>query len=136
MTAMRGDDLDWRSGRHGAYVWYANDELEEVLKEAFSMYLVENGLGVRVFHSIGGMEREVLAMVRGLTERTGGGSEHLHVGWDGEHFPGDLCSAGVGAGDKAGDHGTGIRRSPFGAPGIEQGGSSARPDGEARSCWR
>ncbi len=85
MTAMRGEDLDWRSGRHGAYVWYANDELEEVLKEAFSMYLVENGLGVRVFHSIGNMEREALAMVRGLLSApedaasifTSGGTESI-----------------------------------------------------------
>lgn len=85
MAGMRGNDLDWRAGRHGAYVWYANDELEEVLKEAFSMYLVENGLGVRVFHSIGGMEREVLAMVRGLLSAppdaasifTSGGTESI-----------------------------------------------------------
>lgn len=31
---MRGNDLDWRNGRHGAYVWYANDDLEEVPKAA------------------------------------------------------------------------------------------------------
>lgn len=66
MTAMRGNDLDWRNGRHGAYVWYANDELEHVLKESFSMFLVENGLGMRAFPSIGRMENEVLAMVRTL----------------------------------------------------------------------
>lgn len=85
MAAMRGDDLDWRSGRHGAYVWYANDDLEHVLQEAFGMYLVENGLGVRVFHSIGGMEREVLAMVRSLLSApdgaasifTSGGTESI-----------------------------------------------------------
>lgn len=85
MEAMRSDDLDWRAGKHGAYVWYADADLEHVLKEAFSMYLVENGLGVRVFHSIGGMERDVLAMVRGLLHApedgasifTSGGTESI-----------------------------------------------------------
>jgi glutamate/tyrosine decarboxylase-like PLP-dependent enzyme len=63
---MRANDLDWRGGRHGAYVWYANDELEDVLREAFGMFLVENGLGMRAFPSIARMENEALAMVRGL----------------------------------------------------------------------
>jgi sphinganine-1-phosphate aldolase len=66
MTAMREADLDWRHGRHGAYVWYANDDLEHVLRESFGMFLVENGLGVRAFPSIGRMENEVLSMVRDL----------------------------------------------------------------------
>ena len=63
---MRANDLDWKHGRHGAYVWYANDELEDVLREAFGMFLVENGLGMRAFPSIARMENEVLSMVRGL----------------------------------------------------------------------
>lgn len=66
MTAMRETDLDWKHGRHGAYVWYANDDLEHVLRESFGMFLVENGLGVRAFPSIGRMENEVLSMVRAL----------------------------------------------------------------------
>jgi len=85
MREMRGDDLDWRSGRHGAFVWYANDDIEEVLKAAYSMYMVENGLGVRVFHSLARMESEVLAMVRGLLSApdgaasifTSGGTESI-----------------------------------------------------------
>jgi sphinganine-1-phosphate aldolase len=66
MQAMRANDLDWRGGRHGAYVWYANDQLEAVLREAFGMFLVENGLGMRAFPSIARMENETLAMVRSL----------------------------------------------------------------------
>ena len=78
MEAMRGHDLDWKRGRHGAFVWYANDELEHVLREAFGMFLVENGLGVKAFPSIGRMESEVLAMVRGLlpVTKTARGSSH------------------------------------------------------------
>ena len=28
MQGMRSRDLDWRHGRHGAYVWYADDDLD------------------------------------------------------------------------------------------------------------
>jgi len=88
MEAMRGHDLDWKRGRHGAFVWYANDELEHVLREAFGMFLVENGLGVKAFPSIGRMESEVLAMVRGLLHGdedsagifTSGGTESIFQG--------------------------------------------------------
>ncbi|WP_098502659.1 pyridoxal phosphate-dependent decarboxylase family protein [Tepidiforma thermophila] len=66
MEAMRAGDLDWRHGRHGAYVWYASDELEHVLREAFGMFLVENGLGIRVFPSLARMEAEVLEAVADL----------------------------------------------------------------------
>src|SRR5512134_1184165 len=85
MAAMREHDLDWRRGRHGAYVWYADDDLEHVLREAYGMFLVENGLGVRVFHSIQRMEAEVLATVAGLLHApegsagifTSGGTESI-----------------------------------------------------------
>ena len=87
MSAMRDHDLDWRHGRHGAYVWYANDDLEPVLQEAFSMFLVENGLGMRAFPSIARMENEVLGMVRSLLSGddetagifTSGGTESIFL---------------------------------------------------------
>ena len=84
---MREGDLDWKHGRHGAYVWYANDHLEEVLREAFGMFLVENGLGMRAFPSIARMENETLSMVRGLLHGddetagifTSGGTESIFL---------------------------------------------------------
>ncbi len=85
MSAMRDHDLDWRRGRHGAYVWYADDDLEHVLREAYGMFMVENGLGLRVFPSIQRMESEVLAIVAGLLHApddsagvfTSGGTESI-----------------------------------------------------------
>lgn len=87
MSAMRTGDLDWRNGRHGAYVWYADDDLEHVLREAFGMFMVENGLGIRVFPSIARMEREVLGTVAWLLSGddesagvfTSGGTESIFV---------------------------------------------------------
>jgi sphinganine-1-phosphate aldolase len=85
MAAMREGDLDWRRGRHGAYVWYADDGLEHVLREAYGMFMVENGLGIRVFPSIQRMEAEVLSIVAGLLHApadaagifTSGGTESI-----------------------------------------------------------
>ncbi len=87
MDGMRAHDLDWRHGRHGAYVWYDGDPLEEVLREAYGMFMVENGLGIRVFPSIGRMEREVLDTVAGLLSApetsagvfTSGGTESIFL---------------------------------------------------------
>jgi glutamate/tyrosine decarboxylase-like PLP-dependent enzyme len=87
MLAMRGEDLDWRRGRHSVYVWYAGDELEMVLREAYSLFLVENGLGLRAFPSLRRMEEETLAMVRGLLSAddraagifTSGGTESIFL---------------------------------------------------------
>ncbi len=87
MEAMREHDLDWRRGRHGAYVWYANEELETVLREAYGMFMTENGLGIRVFPSIARMEQEVLEIVSGLLDGgddtagifTSGGTESIFL---------------------------------------------------------
>ena len=87
MEAMREHDLDWRNGRHGAYVWYAGEALESVLASAYTMFMVENGLGIRVFPSIERMEREVLECVQGLLHApdgaagifTSGGTESIFL---------------------------------------------------------
>ena len=75
MAAMRREDLDWRGGRHAAYVWFASDDVERVAERAYTAFMVENGLGARVFPSLRQMEAEVIAAVAGLLngdERTAG----------------------------------------------------------------
>lgn len=87
MLAMRREDLDWRRGRHSVYVWYADDELEMVLRQAYSLFLVENGLGLRAFPSLRRMEEETLAIVRALLSAdddaagifTSGGTESIFL---------------------------------------------------------
>src|SRR5262245_30894602 len=87
MLAMRRDDLDWRRGRHSVFVWHADDELEMVLRQAYSLFLVENGLGLRAFPSLARMEEETLAIVRGLLSAdagaasifTSGGTESIFL---------------------------------------------------------
>jgi glutamate/tyrosine decarboxylase-like PLP-dependent enzyme len=87
MTALKRDDLDWRRGRHAAYVWHASDEVEHVAREAYSLFMTENGLGQRAFPSLRKMEADVVAMVRGLLrgadevcgQMTSGGTESIFV---------------------------------------------------------
>lgn len=66
MAALKADDLDWRRGRHAAYVWHASDEIEHVAQSAYAMFFTENGLGARVFPSLRRMETDVVGIVASL----------------------------------------------------------------------
>ena len=87
MTDLKRDDLDWRGGRHAAFVWHAGDEVERVAREAYALFMTENGLGLRVFPSLRRMEGEVVAMVAGLVggdaavrgHMTSGGTESIFL---------------------------------------------------------
>ena len=52
MTDLKRDDLDWRGGRHAAFVWHADESVERVAREAYGLFMTENGLGLRVFPSL------------------------------------------------------------------------------------
>jgi glutamate/tyrosine decarboxylase-like PLP-dependent enzyme len=55
-------DADWREGKTAVYVFNAGPEVAEVQKEAYSLYISENGLGPLAFPSLAQMEREVIQM--------------------------------------------------------------------------
>jgi glutamate/tyrosine decarboxylase-like PLP-dependent enzyme len=88
MAAFKRDDLDWRRGRHAAYVWHASDDVEHVAQQAYTLFMTENGLGApRAFPSLRRMEGDVIAMVRELLDgdadvagqMTSGGTESIFV---------------------------------------------------------
>ena len=87
MADLKGNDLDWRGGRHAAFVWHADDEVERVAREAYALFMTENGLGLRVFPSLRRMEADVVAMVAGLVggntavrgHMTSGGTESIFL---------------------------------------------------------
>ena len=62
LETFRGKDVDWRSGRTWAYVYDPGKETEEVVKQAFSSYLSENGLDPTAFPSALALENEIVAM--------------------------------------------------------------------------
>ncbi|SMQ57656.1 Glutamate or tyrosine decarboxylase [Altererythrobacter xiamenensis] len=55
-------DANWREGKTAVYVFNAGPELTQVQKEAYSLYMSENGLGPMAFPSLAQMEREVIQM--------------------------------------------------------------------------
>jgi hypothetical protein len=87
MNDLKRDDLDWRRGRHAAFVWHADDAVETVAREAYALFMTENGLGMRVFPSLRRMEADVVAMVAGLLggdasvmgHMTAGGTESIFL---------------------------------------------------------
>ena len=84
---LKRDDVDWRRGRHAAFVWHADEEVEQVAREAYALFITENGLGLRVFPSLRRMEADIVAMVRHLLggdaavtgHLTGGGTESIFL---------------------------------------------------------
>ncbi|WP_299772115.1 aspartate aminotransferase family protein [uncultured Pseudoteredinibacter sp.] len=78
-------DLNWREGRVFSYVYDAGPEAMSLLKEAFNMYLTENGLDPTTFPSAMELEKDVLRMALDLMNGgpeaegsfTSGGTESL-----------------------------------------------------------
>ncbi len=71
MRALQDGDADWHSGRIWSLVYFAGDDVAEVLKEAYTTFLYTNGLSVAAFRSLQKLESEVIAMTAELL----GGSE-------------------------------------------------------------
>jgi sphinganine-1-phosphate aldolase len=82
LERYREGDMPWRDGRTWAYVYDPGREAEEVIKEAFSMYLTENGLDPTVFPSALRLETELIAIA----------ASHLRGD---EHVVGNFTSGGT-----------------------------------------
>jgi glutamate/tyrosine decarboxylase-like PLP-dependent enzyme len=85
LGAYRADDMPWREGRTWAYVYDPGRDAEEVIQQAFTMYLTENALDPTVFPSALRLENDLVAMaaahLRGDAEVCGnftsGGTESI-----------------------------------------------------------
>ena len=66
MLARGVDDAKWREGKTAVYVFNAGEDVLEVQKQAYTMYMSENGLGPLAFPSLKQMEEEVLGMALNL----------------------------------------------------------------------
>jgi len=80
MRALQADDLDWRRGRHAAYVWHADESVERVAREAYALCMTENGLGLRAFPSLRHMESDVVGLVRDLVGGDDAVAGHMTTG--------------------------------------------------------
>jgi glutamate/tyrosine decarboxylase-like PLP-dependent enzyme len=81
----RADDLDWRGGKAFSLVYNTDDpDLEALQHEIASMFLHENALNPFRYRTLLRMEREVLAMARGLfgagaASLSSGGTESIFL---------------------------------------------------------
>ena len=55
-------DAKWREGKTAVYVFNAGEDVAQVQKEAYTMYMSENGLGPMAFPSLKQMEDDVVGM--------------------------------------------------------------------------
>ncbi|MBL8940272.1 MAG: aspartate aminotransferase family protein, partial [Archangium sp.] len=44
LRAMHGDDAKWKDGKTFSLVYYAGDEVSQLLKDAYGEFIAENGL--------------------------------------------------------------------------------------------
>lgn len=85
MHAARDHDVHWKEGRAFSLVFYAGDEVLDLLKEAYTMFFSENGLNPMAFPSLKKFESEVVSMTASLLggddetagNMTAGGTESL-----------------------------------------------------------
>lgn len=79
------EDANWRQGKTFSLVYYAGDEMLEVVKEAYLRFFSENALNPMVFPSLRRFESEVVRMTASLFHgdaevagtMTSGGSESI-----------------------------------------------------------
>lgn len=62
LESYRAGDVTWRDGRTWAYVYDAGEEVEAVVKQAYTMFLSENALDPTAFPSLLRLENELVAM--------------------------------------------------------------------------
>jgi glutamate/tyrosine decarboxylase-like PLP-dependent enzyme len=77
-------DANWMGGRIWSLVYYAGDDVAEVIREAYSKAIFTNGLGPDAFKSLKKFESEVVAMTASLLgepeavgNMTSGGTESI-----------------------------------------------------------
>ncbi|HBG75000.1 MAG: sphingosine-1-phosphate lyase [Chloroflexi bacterium GWB2_49_20] len=101
MRTARDHDIKWQQGRAFGLVYHINEEIDLLLKEAYTMFFSENGLNPTAFPSIRKFESEVLAMTASLLggdenvcgNMTTGGTESLLMAvktardWARQHHP-------------------------------------------------
>ncbi|MBE2225181.1 MAG: aspartate aminotransferase family protein, partial [Anaerolineae bacterium] len=66
LQQFKQHDLAWRDGRVMAYVYDAGQDVENIVKQAFNLYLSENALDPTTFPSTLHMERDIMRMTANL----------------------------------------------------------------------
>ncbi|MFN3742612.1 MAG: pyridoxal phosphate-dependent decarboxylase family protein [Anaerolineales bacterium] len=73
LRAAREKDIRWQQGRVFGLVYHISEEIDELLKEAYTLFFAENGLNPTAFPSLRKFENEVVSMTASLL----GGDEQV-----------------------------------------------------------
>lgn len=73
LQAFKSHDMDWKSGKVWCYVYDPGDETADLVRQAYLLFLTENGLDPSVFPSMLKLETDVVRMVATLLR----GNEHV-----------------------------------------------------------
>jgi glutamate/tyrosine decarboxylase-like PLP-dependent enzyme len=87
LQAQREKDVDWKGGKTFSLVYYAGEQVMQLLHDAYSMFMAENGLSPMAFPSLKRMENEVVAMTAEMLHggdaaagsMTSGGTESIFM---------------------------------------------------------
>ena len=84
MRAQSALDVDWKNGKIWTLVYFAGDDVADLLSDTFSSFLYTNGLGPTAFKSLKKFEAEVVAITADLLgdseaigNMTSGGTESI-----------------------------------------------------------
>lgn len=80
MDAARAHDANWRAGRVFSLVFKADDDVSNLLKDAYTGFFAENGLNPTAFPSLRRFETETVAMVGNLLAGGGKSAGNLTTG--------------------------------------------------------
>lgn len=80
LTALGGDDVDWRNKRSAVYVFHPGEDVLKVAKEAYALYQSENALGPAAFPSLRKMEEDVIGIALGLLHGPEDGTGNMTSG--------------------------------------------------------
>lgn len=80
MQARGQGDVKWRDGKTAVYVFNAGPDVERVQKEAYTLFMSENGLGPLAFPSLKKMEDEVVSMGLSLLHAPEGAAGNITSG--------------------------------------------------------
>ncbi|TVS14039.1 MAG: aspartate aminotransferase family protein [Gammaproteobacteria bacterium] len=80
MEERSSHDVKWRDGKTAVYVFNAGPDVAKVQKEAYAMFMSENGLGPLAFPSLKQMEDEVIGMGLSLLHGPAGAAGNITSG--------------------------------------------------------
>ncbi len=72
LQSFKSNDADWHAGKMFGLIYYAGEDVEEIAREAYALYMFENALSPFAFPSLLKMENEFISMVSSLF---GGGED-------------------------------------------------------------